>query len=95
METLTIKDLAHTEQLDRSDMAAVRGGWSMGAPSYPPSYKMGDLNYAPSTDSSITATQNLLQQQSVATLTANGSAFLHGVDVHSDVHQDGQNKIIG
>jgi hypothetical protein len=95
MKTLTIKDLARTEQLDRTTMAGVRGGWSMGSPSYPPSYKMGDLNYAPSTDSSIKATQNLLQQQSVATLTANGSAFLHGVDVHSDVHQDGQNKIIG
>jgi hypothetical protein len=56
---------------------------------------MDDLNYAPNHDSSISATQNLLQKQSVATLTANGSAFLNGVDVHSDVHQDGQNKIIG
>jgi hypothetical protein len=95
MKTLTIKDLARTEQLDRGAMAAVRGGWSMSSPSYPPSYKMGDLNYPPSVDSSIKATQNLLQQQSVTTATANGSAFLHGVDVHSDVHQDGQNKIIG
>jgi hypothetical protein len=91
MKTLTIKDLARTEQLDRRDMALVRGGWSMLAPSY----KLGDVSYMPSTDSSIKATQNLLQQQSVATLTANGSAFVHGVDVHSDVHQDGQNKVIG
>jgi hypothetical protein len=95
MKTLTIKDLARTEQLDRGAMTLVRGGWSSYAPAKTPSYKMGDLNYAPSHDSSIKATQNLLQQQSVATLTANGSAFLHGVDVHSDVHQDGQNKIIG
>jgi hypothetical protein len=95
MKTLTIKDLARTEQLDSGAMALVRGGWSMSSPSYTPSYKMGDLNYAPSVDSSIKATQNLLQQQSVTTATANGSAFLHGVDVHSDVHQDGQNKIIG
>ena len=91
MKTLTIKDLARTEQLDRDAMASVRGGWSMTAPSY----KMGDLTYAPSHDSSITATQNLLQKQSVATLTANESAFLHGVNVHSDVHQNGENKIIG
>jgi hypothetical protein len=99
MKTLTIKDLARTEQLDRGAMTLVRGGWSMSSPSYTPSYspsyKMGDLNYAPNHDSSISATQNLLQKQSVATLTANGSAFLHGVDVHSDVHQDGKNKIIG
>ena len=72
-------------------MASVRGGWSMSAPSY----KLGDVNYAPSHDSSIAATQNLFQQQSVLTATANDAAFLHGVDVHSDVHQDGQNKIIG
>jgi hypothetical protein len=91
MNTLTIKDLARTEQLDRSAMADVRGGWSMLAPSY----KYGDVSYAPKYDSSITATQNLLQQQSVATATANGSAFVHGVDVHSNVHQDGQNKIVG
>jgi hypothetical protein len=29
------------------------------------------------------------------TATANGSAFLDGVDVHSNVHQNGQNKIVG
>ena len=93
MKTLTITDLAHTEQLDRSAMAAVRGGWSMAAPAC--NYKPGNLSYKPSVDSSIAATQNLLQQQNVLTATANGSAFLHGVDVHSDVHQDGDNKIIG
>ena len=91
MNTLTIKDLARTEQLERGAMAQVRGGWSM----FAPSWKVGDVNYSPSYDSSIHATQNLLQQQSVATATANGSAFVHGIDVHSDVHQNGQNKIIG
>jgi len=91
MNTLTINDLARTDTLDSRSMAAVRGGWSM----YAPSYKMGDVSYMPSYDSSITATQNLLQKQSVLTATANGSAFVNGVDVHSDVHQDGQNKIIG
>jgi hypothetical protein len=99
MKTLTIQDLPRTEQLDRGAMTLVRGGWSMSSPSYAPStmnyWKPGTENYAPSFDSSISATQNLLQQQSVTTATANGSAFLHGVDVHSDVHQDGKNKIIG
>ena len=91
MNTLTIKDLDLTEELDSRAMAAVRGGWSMDASSW----KMGDLNYAPGYDDSIHATQNLLQQQSVATATANGAAFVHGVDVHSDVNQHGTNKIIG
>jgi hypothetical protein len=90
MHTLTITDLARTEQLDRPTMAAVRGGWKMGSPSY--SY--GDLKFAGTSDSSITATQNLAQMQEVMTATANGSAFVSGVDVHSDVDQHGENKIV-
>ncbi|MGJ9416664.1 hypothetical protein ACHAC9_02695 [Massilia sp. CMS3.1] len=91
MKTLTITDLARTEELDSRSMAAVRGGWSMTTPGF----TAGDLSYTPSWDSSITAMQNLLQQQSVTTATANGAAFVHGVHVNSDVHQNGQNKIIG
>jgi hypothetical protein len=91
MKTLTITDLARTEQLDSKAMATVRGGFKMGTPGYP----LGNVNYAPSFDSSISATQNLAQMQDVVTATANGSAFVHGIHVDSDVHQDGQNKIIG
>jgi hypothetical protein len=90
MKSLIITDLARTEQLDRGAMAQVRGGFKMGTPGYP----LGDVNYAPSFDSSITATQNLAQMQEVLTATANGSAFVDGVTVHSDVDQDGQNKIV-
>ena len=32
MKSLTIKDLARTEELDGKAMAAVRGGWSMHSP---------------------------------------------------------------
>jgi hypothetical protein len=91
MKTLIIKDLARTEQLDRTAMAGVRGGWSMNSPYF----KVGDVTYAPSYDSSIHATQNLLQSQQVMTATANGSAFVDGVHVHSNVSQNGNNKIIG
>jgi hypothetical protein len=91
MKTLTIKDLDRADNLDRTAMAAVRGGWSM----YSPSYKTGDVTYAPSYDSSINAMQNLGQQQNVLTATANDSAFLDGVSVHNATHQNGQNKIIG
>jgi hypothetical protein len=91
MKTLTIKDLSRTEQLEHSAMAAVHGGWSM----FAPSYHVGDVSYAPSADSSITATQNLLQQQGVTTATANGAAFINGVHVDSDVRQNGKNTIIG
>jgi hypothetical protein len=90
MKTLIIKDLARTEQLDRTAMAGVRGGWKMNAPSY----SFGDLTYAPSYDSSIHATQNLFQAQSVTNATANGAAFVSGVHVDSNVSQRGDNTII-
>jgi hypothetical protein len=91
MKTLTIKDLARTEQLDSTAMAGVRGGWKMNSPHY----SFGDVTYAPSYDSSIHGTQNLAQQQSVLLATANDSAFIDGVHVNSDVSQKGNNTIVG
>ena len=91
MKTLTIKDLDRAEQLDRTAMAAVRGGWSV----YAPTVKMGDYTYAPTSDSSVNAMQALSQQQSVLTATANDSAFLAGVTVNNNTNQNGKNKIIG
>ena len=91
MKTLTIKDLDRAEQLDRTAMAAVRGGWNV----FAPSYKYGDVTYAPTSDSSINAMQSLSQQQNVLTATANDSAFLSGVTVNNSTHQNGKNKIIG
>ena len=90
MKTLTIKDLARTEELGSTAMAGVRGGWKMNT-SY---FKAGDFTYAPTYDSSITGKQSMFQDQEVMTATANQSAFLEGVDVHSDVSQDGKNVIV-
>jgi hypothetical protein len=98
MKTLIIKDLTRTEQLDRTAMAAVRGGWKMDKPSH--SY--GDMkshSHSPtpsssSFDSSLHATQSLVQMQDVVNATANGSAFLDNIHVHNDVSQNGTNKII-
>jgi hypothetical protein len=91
MKTLTITDLARSERLDRPTMSAVRGGWRVNSPSW----SFGNLSFGGSDDSSISAVQNLGQQQNVLTATANGSAFLDCVNVHSNVHQNGQNKIVG
>ena len=91
MNTLIIKDLDRAEQLDRTAMAAVRGGWNV----FAPSYKYGDVTYAPTSDSSINAAQSLSQQQNVMTATANESAFLAGVSVNNNTHQNGKNKILG
>jgi hypothetical protein len=91
MKTLTIKDLDRAEQLDRTAMAAVRGGWNV----FAPSYKYGDVTYTPQSDSSINAMQSLSQQQNVLTATANDSAFLSGVTVNNTTRQNGKNVIVG
>jgi hypothetical protein len=91
MKSLTIKDLARTEELDGKAMAAVRGGWTMKSPHY----TIGDVSYAPSYDSSITAVQNLAQMQTVTNAVANGSAFLDGVHATNTTSQTGKNNIFG
>ena len=60
----------------------MRGGWRVNAPGY----AFGDA--------SISAAQNLGQQQNVLTATANGTAFAGGVQVDSDVTQHGDNLIV-
>jgi hypothetical protein len=101
MHTLTIKDLARTEELDRGAMAAVRGGWKMGTPAYsfgnmkPPSPTPSPSPSPSGADSSLHATQSLVQMQDVVNATANGSAFLEGVYVNNHVSQNGTNQIGG
>ena len=90
MKTLTIKDLAVTEQLDRSAMAGVRGGTKMSVMSYP----HGDVNYSPSYDSSIHAVQNLAQFQTVGNSVADGSAFIDNLHVTNKTSLFGQNNIV-
>jgi hypothetical protein len=87
MKTLIIKDLARTEDMGRTEMAAVRGGVNVSSMSWPSS------SYGPKFDSSIHATQDLMQLQSVQNLTANDSAFLSCVDVTNKTKQFGQNNI--
>jgi hypothetical protein len=96
MKTLTIKDLARTEQLGKSEMTAVRGGHGMSYakspydcfPKMPTSYPTG------SGDSSIHVDQDLQQLQSVVNSTANGSAFLDGVSATNNTSQFGQNNVL-
>jgi len=90
MKTLTIKDLARTEQLDSAAMAGVRGGWTMSSPSY----KFGNVSYAPKYDSSIHAMQSVSQDQSVLNATANDSAFIEGVHAKNTTTQFGENNIV-
>jgi hypothetical protein len=95
MKTLTIHDLARAHELDTAGMAAVRGGYNLGA-TYcaPPSFCLPPSYCGPaSSDSSVHATQDLRQAQQVFNATANGSAFLNGLDVTNKTKQFGQNNI--
>ena len=95
MKTLTIKDLARTEELGAQTMARVRGGYNMGSQYCAPSAFLCSMPsfYSPSVDSSLHATQGLTQLQNVENATANGSAFLDGIHVTNDTKQFGQNNI--
>jgi hypothetical protein len=92
MHTLTIKDLALTNELSHKDMRTVRGGHNAGG------YKMGAPSYSlfpmPSYASSVNANQDLRQAQQVVNETADGSAFISGVNVTNNTSQFGQNNLL-
>lgn len=89
MNTLMIKDLSVTEQLDSHAMRAVRGGF-VPLPTY--SY----YNYSPV---SLNASKNIFASQSNNTMveieaaTGNGSAFLNNVSTKIDPTVNNSNSI--
>jgi hypothetical protein len=58
-----------------------------------PGFSMPSYCLPGSSDSSLHATQDLSQLQSVANATANGSAYLCGIDATNKTKQFGQNNI--
>ena len=90
MNTLSIKDLALTCELDRGAMARVPGGHGKMQQQTHASYPMPA--YFPGYDSTVDVNQNLQQFQNVTNATANGSAFIDGVTVHNNTSQFGQNN---
>ncbi|CAH0223904.1 hypothetical protein SRABI118_02294 [Massilia sp. Bi118] len=89
MKTLTIKDLAVSSDLSRKEMTAVRGGHKAGYTM--PSYSLFPM---PSYAKSIDASQDLRQAQQVVNETADGSAFISGVNVTNNTSQFGQNNLL-
>jgi hypothetical protein len=92
MNTLSIKDLALTCELDRGAMAHVRGGHGK---MQQPSHGLSPMPvYFPSYNSTVDVNQNLQQFQNVTNATANGSAFIDGVTVNNNTSQFGQNNAV-
>jgi hypothetical protein len=91
MNTLSIKDLALTCELDRGAMARVRGGHGK---MQQQSHGLSPMPvYFPGHSTTADVDQNLQQFQSVTNATANGSAFIDGVTANNNTSQFGQNNV--
>ncbi|QDZ28050.1 hypothetical protein [Noviherbaspirillum sp. UKPF54] len=94
MQTIIIKDLAVTADLDRKAMHAVRGGTGSGyMPSYSP-YSWGgpSLDFNKS-DFNFNATQSLGQSQNTVVNNGNNVAFASGITANVNPTQTGSNNI--
>lgn len=87
MTSLTIKDLAITEELDAKALAAVHGGTSKGVPAYWAALYGGSTNF------SFDATQMLSQTQNVLNNNGNNVAFASGISSAVNPTQTGSNNI--
>ena len=74
MNTLTIKDLAITEQLDSKAMSAVRGGFGPSS-----SYYNFSPIYAPNNSKKVDATQLINNELNLQSANGNNVAFASGI----------------
>ncbi|QDZ28056.1 hypothetical protein [Noviherbaspirillum sp. UKPF54] len=100
MQTIIIKDLAVTADLDRKAMHAVRGGTGSGyVPSCVPSYSSSPYSWGgPSfdfnkSDFNFNATQSLGQSQNTVVNNGNNVAFASGITANVNPTQTGSNNI--
>ncbi|AXL48807.1 hypothetical protein DSC91_000361 [Paraburkholderia caffeinilytica] len=77
MNTLMIKDLSITEQLDSKAMSAVRGGYGYGYPST--SYFNFSPVVAPNNSKNVTATQLISNEMNIQNANGNNVAFAAGL----------------
>jgi hypothetical protein len=91
MNTLMIKDLSITEQLDSKAMSAVRGGFVYGYPSS--SYFSYAPVYAPNNSKKVDATQLINTTMNIQSANGNNDAFVAGVTTTIDPHVTSSNNI--
>ncbi|PQV54118.1 hypothetical protein [Paraburkholderia sp. BL21I4N1] len=77
MNTLTIKDLSITAQLDSKAMSAVRGGYGYGYPTS--SYFSFSPVVAPNNSKTVDATQLINSSMNIQNANANNVAFATGL----------------
>jgi hypothetical protein len=91
MNTLMIKDLSLTEQLDSKAMRAVRGGSGYGYPSS--SYFNFMPVSAPNNSKTVDATQLISSAMNIQNATGNNDAFVAGVSTTISPHVNSSNNI--
>jgi hypothetical protein len=89
MNTLTIKDLSVTEQLDSKSMKAVRGG--AGNDFMPPMYFNFMSMYAPNNSRTVYASQLISTTMNIQN--GNNTAFVTGATNTFDPHVSSSNNI--
>ena len=98
MQTLIIKDLAKTEELDSKAMASVTGGTGYAycppTPEYcPPTSWGGPLFDVTKNSMDFNASQMLGQTQNTTVNNGNNVAFSSGITANVNPHQNGKNTI--
>jgi hypothetical protein len=80
MNTLMIKDLSITEQLDSKAMRAVRGGLGLGF-GYPGSTSYTNISpvFAPNNSKQVSATQLISNEMNIQNANGNNVAFATGL----------------
>ncbi|WP_168789367.1 hypothetical protein [Paraburkholderia aromaticivorans] len=90
MNTLMIKDLSITEQLDSKAMSAVRGGMGY----YPSSSYFNFMPvYAPNNSKTVDATQLINTTMNIQNANGNNAAFVAGISTTIDPHVTASNNI--
>jgi hypothetical protein len=87
MSTLIVKDLATTEELDRTAMAAMHGGMYRGIPAFSFPFETSPVNFT------FDASQMLSQTQNVMNNNGNNVAFASGITSTVNPSQNGSNNI--
>ncbi|MGF6854421.1 hypothetical protein [Paraburkholderia sp. CI3] len=80
MNTLMIKDLSNTEQLDSKAMSAVRGGNGYYRPM--PSYLSYAPVFAPSSIKNVSTTQMINTEMNIQSANGNDSALVSGTTTY-------------
>ncbi|HEX3379248.1 MAG TPA: hypothetical protein VHU21_05530 [Paraburkholderia sp.] len=81
MNTLMIKDLSNTEQLDSKAMSAVRGGNGYYNPMSPSYFNYAPV-FAPTSIKNISTTQSINTELNIQSANGNNSALVEGTTTY-------------